>query len=96
MITGTTSSGFSFSVPDGLKKDYHFIHAYKALNSKNPDKQVDGAAELVSSVFCNEEEEQRFLRHVEEKNGRATVDAVYTELGEIIRACLEDAEAKKS
>lgn len=96
MITGTTSSGFAFSVPDGLKRDYHFIHAYKALKSKDPDKQVDGATEMVSAVFCNPDEEQRFLRHVEGKNGRATVDAVYTELGEIIRACMEDGEVKKS
>lgn len=96
MITGKTSSGFSFSVPDGLKQDYHFIHAYKALKSKDPDHQVDGATEMVSAVFCNPDEEQRFLRHVEEKNGRATVDAVYTELGEIIRACMEDGDAKKS
>lgn len=96
MITGKTSSGFSYSIPDGLKQDYRFIRAYRDLKSQDTDKQVDGATGLVAAVFCNEDEEQRFLRHVERENGRATVDAVYTELGEIIRACMEDGDAKKS
>lgn len=95
-ITGTTSSGFSYSIPDGLKQDYRFIRAYRDLKSQDTDKQIDGATGLVAAVFCNEDEEQRFLQHVAEKHGRATVDAVYSEIGEILRACSEDAEAKKS
>lgn len=96
MIKGKTSSGFDFAIPDGLKQDYRFIRAYSLIRSGDADKEVQGATELVASVFGNPAEEQRFLRHVEAINGRPTVDAVYKELGEIIQAATEDVDTKKS
>lgn len=96
MVKGRTTSGFDFAVPDGLKQDYRFIRAYGMIRSGDVDKEVQGATELVSAVFCDPAEEQRFLRHVEAVNGRPTVDAVYKELGEIIQAAAEDTDTKKS
>lgn len=96
MITGTTSSGFAFKVPDGIKKDYRFLRAYKKLRSGTAEQQLDGAVELLSTVFGDEAEEDRFLRHVADQNGRADVETVYRELGEIIAVASEDPEVKKS
>ena len=96
MIKGTTSSGFSFKVPDGIKTDYRFLRAFKKLKSGSTEQQVAGAIELISVVFGNEAEEDRFLQHVADKNGRADVEPVYRELGEIIAAALKDPDVKKS
>lgn len=97
MITGTTSSGFAFRIPDGIKTDFRFVRAYKKLRSPQTQQQLDGAVELISAVFCDEAEEDRFLRHLADENGRADVETVYRELGEIIAyASKEDALVKKS
>ena len=97
MVTGTTSSGFTFQIPDGIKSDYRFLRAYKKLNSGVTGQQLDGAVELISAVFGDEGEEDRFLRHLADENGRADVETVYRELGEIISiASGEDADLKKS
>lgn len=97
MITGTTSSGFEFRVPDGIKTDFRFVRAYKKLRSTQTQQQLDGAVELISAVFCDEAEEERFLRHLADENGRADVETVYKEIGEIIAyASKEDAAIKKS
>ena len=96
MVTGTTSSGFSFKVPDGIKTDYRFLRAFKKLNSGSTEQQMDGAVELISAVFGDEAEEDRFLQHIADQNGRADVETVYRELGEIIAAASEDPDVKKS
>ena len=97
MVTGTTSSGFAFRVPEGIKKDYRFLRAYKKLNSGETQRQLDGAVELISAVFGDEAEEDRFLQHIADENGRADVETVYRELGEIIaKASEEDDGIKKS
>lgn len=96
MVTGTTSSGFSFKVPDGIKTDYRFLRAFKKLKSGSTEQQMDGAVELISAVFGNEAEEDRFLLHIADQHGRADVETVYRELGEIIAAASEDPDVKKS
>lgn len=97
MVRGTTSSGFEFCVPDGIKADYRFLRAYKKLKSAETERQLDGALELVSSVFGNETEEERFLQYLADEHGRADVETVFRELGEIIAiASREDADIKKS
>ena len=96
MVTGTTSSGFSVKVPDGIKTDYRFLRAYKKLKSGSTEQQMNGAVELISAVFCDEAEEDRFLQHLADQNGRADVQTVYRELGEIIAAASKDPDVKKS
>lgn len=97
MITGTTSSGFEFAVAENLKDDYRLIKAYKKAVSKGRDESVTGTVELVSCVFGNEDEEERFLQHLADENGRVPSERVYRELGEIIRIASEkDNEIKNS
>lgn len=97
MIKGKTSSGFEFCVADGIKKDFRFLKAYKKLRSSDSQQQLDGALDLVSAVFANDAEEERFLMHLADENGRADLETVYRELGEIIAiASAEDDGIKKS
>lgn len=96
MISGTTSSGFHFSISDGLTRDFRFLRAYKNMQSEDAQQQLDGALDLVSVVFSDEKQEAAFLLHLADEHGRADVETVYRELGEIIAAAREDPQAKKS
>jgi len=98
MIKGTTSSGFEFSIPDNLKTDFRFIKAYRQLKSGDEDEQLDGALRLVSVVFSNEAEEERFYKHLAgDEGGRVPIADVYREIGEIISIASEkDNEVKNS
>ena len=97
MVTGKTSSGFDFRVPDGIKTDYRFLRAYKKLRAPDAELQLDGILEIVGSIFCDEAEEERFIRHRADQNGRVAVETVFNELGEILVAASgEDAGIKKS
>ncbi len=96
MIIGTTKSGFSFRLTDGITRDFRFLRACKKLRSPDATQQLDGAMELVSAVFADDAEEERFLLHVAGGRGRADIETVYRELGEIIAKASEDADTKKS
>lgn len=98
MVKGTTSSGFEFSIPEHLDKDLRFIKAYRMMKSGDEDEQLDGALKLVSAVFADEAEEQRFYEYLAgSEGGRVPIDVVYREIGEIIRiSAEEDKEIKNS
>lgn len=69
-------------------------------NGRDEMEQVDAALDLVSVVFSNEAEETRFYEHIgaqEGNEGRAPVEDVYREIGEIITlAAAGDEEIKNS
>lgn len=79
-----TGSGFECEVPSGISHDFRFIKARQALKSDDPDKSNEAALDMVSIVFCNEEEENRFLLHLADKDGRIPIEDVFREIGEIL------------
>ena len=92
-----TSSGFECEIPSGLSNDYRFLRARMDLRSSDPEKANKAAMDLVPLVFCDEKEEERFLRHLADKNGRAMLADVYREIGEILAQAREqDAKTKNS
>ena len=101
MINGTTSSGFEFHVPKGLKNDARFVRAIAALNNDDLSNVVRTNAlfDAITALFSNYTEEERFYKHLASKNesGRATTEAVSAEITEIINYCKEhDPGIKKS
>lgn len=86
-ITGKTKSGFEFSVPDGLSNDFRFVKAYRNYKSRDPEKQVDGICDMISAVFSDEVEEERFYQHIArtygDDSGRVPADRVLLEITEI-------------
>ena len=79
-----TSSGFECEIPGGIYKDYRFIRARQRLRSDDPETSNQAALDMVSIVFCDEKEEDRFLLHLADKEGRVPVDVVFREIGEIL------------
>lgn len=97
MITGKTSSGFEFTVSEGLDKDFRFLKAYRKLRSGDEDKAILGAEELISVVFSDANEEERFYQHIASMyGGRIPIDVLYPELNEIIEIAKKKDENVKN
>ena len=79
-----TSSGFECEIPSGILNDFRFIRARQALKSEDQDRSNQAALDIVSIVFCDEKEEERFLTHLADKDGRIPVEDVFREIGEIL------------
>lgn len=93
-----TKSGFECEVPNGVLRDFRFIRARQAVKrSENEDDAQQAALDMVSLVFCDPKEEERFLLHLADQNGRALVEDVFRELWEIIAQVSEkDKKVKNS
>ena len=85
MITGTTSSGFSFTVSEKLKNDFRFVLAYARMTGGNAAEQLAAPVELVNMVL-GQEGAAALYAHVAEADGTIPTDRVMSELGEIIAA----------
>lgn len=98
MIEGTTKSGFSFSIPDGLTEDFRLLKAYKDIRNGDEEKKVDAAIDLVSVIFTNDDEEKRFYEYLAKKNGgRVPSPVLFAELFEIVNIAKDkDKETKNS
>lgn len=79
-----TKSGFECEIPAGVYQDFRFIRARQRLRSDDPEVSNQAALDMVSYVFCNQVEEDRFLLHLADENGRIPVEDVFRELGELL------------
>ena len=100
MISGVTSSGFEFHVPEGMKNDAFFLRSVSRLQNEKQSNEVrmEAIFEAVTAVFNNPAEEERFYKFLASKNetGRATIEAVNHEITEIISICgKQDDDVKK-
>lgn len=98
MVKGTTSSGFTFEIPEGLDTDFRFIKAYTWTICGDEDKAMKGVVELVSAIFANnEEEEKRLYEHLGKKHdGRVPFDVLFAEINEIIEIAKSSDEQIKN
>ena len=97
MITGKTKSGFEFSIPEGLDKDFRFVKAFSMIKSGDEAEILDGYVTLVSVVFANEAEEKRMYDHIASQNGgRVLMEALDKELNEIIEISKEQSASVKN
>ena len=99
MIEGTTSRGFAFRVPEGLKQDASFLRSMARIDNAELSSSVrmEAIFEVVEAVFNNKKEEERFYRFLASKSdtGRANITEVYEELSEIIKICSREDEGIK-
>ena len=79
-----TKSGFECDIPNGIAQDFRFLRARKDVKSDDLEKAERAALDMISILFCDEKEEERFLLHLADENGRIPVDAVYREFWEIV------------
>lgn len=95
MVKGKTSSGFEFSIPDGLDKDFRFVKAYSAIQNGDEAQAMSGAADLVSAIFADSKQEDRLYKHIGKSyGGRVPIDVLFEEIKEIISAAKQDENLK--
>lgn len=89
MITGKTSTGFAFTLPENKIQDMRVIRAL-AATMKTPDESDPfvqlRAVDDLGNLILGPEKYQQLLDHVADEDGRQPPDAVSKELGEIIAA----------
>lgn len=85
MITGKTSSGFSFVVNENLKNDFRFVLAYDELMNGTPAEQLSASPRLVKLVL-GEDGAKALYKHVQDPDGFLPTDKVMAELAEIVTA----------
>ena len=97
MITGKTSSGFEFHIPEGMDKDFRFVKCYSMIKNGDEEEALDGAIKLVSVIFSNDDEEERMYKYLAAQNGgRVPSDVLYKELNEIISIAKDSSEEVKN
>lgn len=89
MITGKTSTGFAFALPENKLQDMRVLRTLAAM-LKAPDES-DPYAKLTAmdrlgTLILSSEQYQKLLDHVTTEDGRQPPDAVDKELGEILAA----------
>lgn len=95
MITGTTKSGFEYSIPEGLDKDFRFVKAYSLIKNGDEEQAIDGAVNLVSVIFSDTKQEDRLYEHLGKKyNGRVPIDVLFDEINEIIAGMKQNENLK--
>ena len=89
MITGKTSTGFTFALPENKLQDIRIMRALaammKAPDASNPYAQFTALDDL-GTLILGAEKYQKLLDHVATEDGRQPPEAVGKELGEILAA----------
>lgn len=89
MITGKTSTGFAFALPENKLQDMRILRALaammKAPDASNPYAKVTALDDL-GTLILGAEKYQKLLDHVTTEDGRQSPEAVDKELGEILAA----------
>ena len=96
-VKGKTSSGFDFAIDAEVFKDWRFLNALRKANSGDGEAQMEASFKIIELLFNNPEEEERFYAFLAEQNGgRAPVEAVGHEAGEIMRLVREKSKEAKN
>lgn len=82
MLSGTTASGFAFSLQDDALDDMELLDGLTDLEKGNP-----AAISTVCMHLLGEEQRKALYEHLREENGRVRISAVSDELGEILKIC---------
>lgn len=94
MITGTTSSGFHYTVSEKLRNDFRFILIYSKMTGKDEAAQLTAQPELINLVL-GEDGAEALYAHVAEEDGTIPADKLMAELAEIVTSSgKKDSEIK--
>lgn len=94
MIKGTTKSGFAFEVSEGIGNDFRVLEAIADADNEDESVKVRGAVELVRLILGDGK--KALYKHLEAAHGGVPVDAVLSEVVEILTACREQSKAVKN
>lgn len=85
MTTGTTSTGFKFSVNENITSDWRFINAIVDAESEDETTAIKGTT-AIAHLLLSPKEEKRLMNHVMTEDGIIPIDAMNAEIIEIFKA----------
>lgn len=89
MIRGTTSTGFTFEVNEGIRTDWRFVKALSDIESGDDTKVLAGTTALVE-LLVGADGEKRLCDHIKTDEGLIPLKALMAEIAEIIKALRND------
>lgn len=81
MITGKTSTGFSFAFSQDVVNDMRMLRAIGRM-----DKGEADAIDYVGKKLLGEEKYDKLLEHIQTEDGRQPVDALISEFKDMFEA----------
>lgn len=85
-MEGRTKSGFEYRIDEKILSDWRFLVAASKAQSKDSAEQLAGAVDMVQLILGKEGYES-LMKHLSERNnGSVPVEAVLSEVAEIINA----------
>ena len=83
MISGTTKSGFKFTVNEEIRTDWRFVRAVADADSPDASRQMAGATQMVE-LLLGKEGEAELEAHVAKENGIVPTEAIMAEVTDIL------------
>lgn len=93
MITGTTSSGFAFSMDERVLEDWRFLQAIADIDSEDGTRVVTGTTNIAELVLGKEGTKKLQEHIMKDNDGFVPAQLVQKEIIEIIN---QSKETKKS
>lgn len=93
MIEGTTKSGFSYAVNDGISEDFRVVEALADADSADASEQLRGSVALVR-LMLGEDGKQALYAHLLAKYGSVPTARVSEEITEILLAAKDNKKVK--
>lgn len=96
MVTGTTSTGFVYTIDERRVKSWSMVKKIAKMQESKSDLAVYGIAIELINDLLGEDQEQRLMDHVTQIYGYDDAEMVSKELFEIIGSAKRDKELKNS
>lgn len=93
-MKGKTSTGFEFDINENLKKDWRVVKAIAQADSDDASDKLKGYTSLVT-LLLGKKGEKDLENHVMTSDGIVPLEAINSEVIDMIRALKEDKEIKK-
>lgn len=81
MTTGTTKSGFAFTLDEGVLDDYELLETLAALDEGNAGEVVN-----MATLLLGQEQKNALKEHLRGENGRVPASRMVAETLEILQA----------
>lgn len=84
MVSGKTSTGFEFKVNEKVLNDWRFVTAIADSDSEDETRAMQGVTQMVR-LLLDKKSEQALIKHVEDEDGIANIDAMMVEIRDIFK-----------
>lgn len=89
MVSGTTKSGFNYTVNEEIRTDWRFVKALADADSSDASRQLSGAVRMVT-LLLGEKGEAELEKHVAKEDGIVPTQSIIDEVRDILNGIGEE------